>query len=75
VAPNQLEEKFGGTAKDKEEGDYWPPSLPDNDFGVGEKTKLEDIQKLEVADVLQGGHVLDSEKNGPMPDFPPEDWQ
>lgn len=35
AAPNQLEEKFGGTAKNKEVGEYWPPSCPDSNFGVG----------------------------------------
>lgn len=34
VAPNQLPEKLGGTAKNKEEGQFWPPSLPDMDFGA-----------------------------------------
>tara|TARA_B110000285_G_C14530188_1_gene340429 strand:- start:22 stop:225 length:204 start_codon:yes stop_codon:yes gene_type:complete len=34
VAPNQLEEKYGGTAKNKEEGEFWPVNLPDQDFGV-----------------------------------------
>lgn len=34
IAPNQLEQKFGGTAPDREEGSYWPPNLPDTDFGV-----------------------------------------
>ena len=43
VAPNQLEEQLGGTAKNKEDGEFWPPILPDNDFGVGEKTNLEDL--------------------------------
>jgi len=31
-APNQLEEKYGGKAKNKEEGEYWPVQLPDDDF-------------------------------------------
>lgn len=34
VSPNQLEEKYGGTAKNKEEGDFWPVQLPDQDFGA-----------------------------------------
>lgn len=34
VAPNQLEEKYGGSAKNKEEGEFWPVNLPDQDFGV-----------------------------------------
>ena len=34
VAPNQLEEKFGGTAKNKQIGEFWPPSLPDTNFDV-----------------------------------------
>lgn len=35
IAPNQLEEQFGGTAKNKEVGEFWPPCLPDVDCGVG----------------------------------------
>ena len=31
VAPQQLEEKYGGTAPDRD--DYWPPTLMDFDFG------------------------------------------
>ena len=34
VAANQLEEKYGGSAKNKEEGEFWPVNLPDQDFGV-----------------------------------------
>ena len=34
AAPNQFEEKFGGTQKNREEGEYWPPYLPDMDFGI-----------------------------------------
>lgn len=75
VAPNQLEESLGGTAKNKEEGEFWPPSLPDNDFGVGEKTKFEDIAEIESAEILQGEYVLDSEKAGEAPEFPDaEGW-
>ena len=35
VPPNQLEEKYGGTAKNREPGEYWPPRLADMDFGIG----------------------------------------
>lgn len=35
IAPNQLEEQFGGQAKNKEMGEFWPPCLPDDDCGVG----------------------------------------
>lgn len=34
VSPNQLPVTFGGTCKDREEGEYWPPQLPDMNFGV-----------------------------------------
>lgn len=44
IAPNQLEEKFGGEAKNKEVGDFWPPCLPDDDCGVGKKTDIGAIQ-------------------------------
>ena len=29
---NQFEEKFGGTAKTRQVGEYWPPCLPDMNF-------------------------------------------
>lgn len=48
VAPNQLEEKFGGTAKNRQVGEYWPPSLPDLDFGVGGKTDISGVEKAEI---------------------------
>jgi hypothetical protein len=61
VAPNQLEESVGGTAKNREEGEFWPPSLPDNDFGVGETTNLAELgEDLVKAEILQGEYVLDS---------------
>ena len=69
VAPNQLEEQLGGTAPNKEDGSYWPPSLPDTNFGVGETTNLADVQKVEVKDLLQGEYVLDSEKDGKQPEW------
>lgn len=43
AAPNQLEEKFGGTAKNKEAGEFWPPSCPDTNFGVGKTTDLSNV--------------------------------
>merc|ERR1740117_864346 len=43
MAPNQLEEKFGGTAKNREEGQYWPPSCNDDNFGVGGKSDLSNL--------------------------------
>lgn len=33
VAPEQLEEKFGGTAKNREPSEFWPPSMPSNNYG------------------------------------------
>jgi hypothetical protein len=72
VAPNQLEEQYGGTAKDKEEGQYWPPSLPDNQFGVGETTDLENLAQIEKAEIIQAEHVLDSEKDGEVPSM--DEW-
>lgn len=32
VAPEQLEERFGGTAPNRKEGEYWPPRLPSDHF-------------------------------------------
>ena len=43
LAPNQLEEKYGGTGSNKEPGTYWPPSLNDLDFGVGKTTDLSNV--------------------------------
>lgn len=39
VHPEQLESKFGGKAKDRVEGEYWPPRLPSTEFGVGVELK------------------------------------
>ena len=44
AAPNQIEEKFGGTAPNKQEGQFWPPSLPDMDFGINEKSDVANIE-------------------------------
>ena len=44
TAPNQLEQKFGGTAPNKEEGSYWPPCLPDEDFGIDGKSQVSGVQ-------------------------------
>lgn len=35
IHPEQLEVKFGGSAKNREVGEYWPPRLPSTEFGVG----------------------------------------
>lgn len=43
VAPNQLETKFGGTAPEREEGTFWPPSCPDSYFGAGGKTDITNV--------------------------------
>lgn len=32
VAPEQLEEKHGGTAPNRKDGEYWPPRLPSDHF-------------------------------------------
>ena len=37
--PEQLEEKFGGSAANRSEGDFWPPRLPSTEFGVGVELK------------------------------------
>ena len=52
VAPNQLEQQYGGTANDRQEGEYWPPRLPDNNFGVGGTTDLQDLGVLEKAEII-----------------------
>lgn len=43
TAPNQLEEKFGGTAENKTS--FWPPSLPDDEFGVGGQSNISGLQE------------------------------
>lgn len=43
LAPNQLEEKYGGIGPNKEPGSYWPPSLNDLEFGVGKTTDLTNV--------------------------------
>jgi hypothetical protein len=47
VSPNQLEEKFGGTVKNRVPGEYWPPRLPDMEFGIGGKTDISGVEKGE----------------------------
>ena len=44
VDPNQLEEKFGGKAPNRIDGTYWPPSLPNHNFGVNEKSDVTHIE-------------------------------
>ena len=48
VAPEQLEEKFGGSAPNRQDGEYWPPRLPSDVFGT------EDII---VRDTVAAGNV------------------
>ena len=33
IAPEQLEEVYGGSAKNREYGDFWPPKLNSDSFG------------------------------------------
>lgn len=35
VDPGQLEQKYGGQVPDRQPGQFWPPSLPSMNFGVG----------------------------------------
>ena len=48
AAPNQIEEKFGGTAPNKQEGQFWPPSLPDENFGIDEKSVVTNVENKYV---------------------------
>ena len=34
IAPEQLEERFGGKAPDRKDGEYWPPRIPADTFGI-----------------------------------------
>mmetsp|Transcript_3953 Transcript_3953/g.5960 ORF Transcript_3953/g.5960 Transcript_3953/m.5960 type:complete len:109 (-) Transcript_3953:26-352(-) len=36
VAPEQLEERFGGKAPNREPGNYWPPTLNNTNYGAGQ---------------------------------------
>ena len=64
VSPNQLEEKYGGTAPNRQAGDYWPPKLPDREFGVGGKTVVEAADK----EIYLDNAALDDENEGPNDD-------
>ena len=33
VHPSQLEERYGGTAKNRQQGEYWPPRMNSTEFG------------------------------------------
>lgn len=46
VHPNQLEEKYGGTAKNRVQREYWPPRLNFDTFGFGEETNVDGIKPL-----------------------------
>ena len=59
VAPEQLEEKFGGKAKNKEVGDFWPPTLPSMEFGVG--------QKIDESQVQVVGEKIDNDQQEEIP--------
>lgn len=34
IAPEQLEKRYGGKAPDRKDGEYWPPRLPADTFGI-----------------------------------------
>ena len=55
VSSTQLEEKYGGKVKDRSSGQYWPPSCPSDDYGVGQITDVKD------SDLNDDGGVLINE--------------
>ena len=61
VSPNQLEQKYGGTAPNREPGEYWPPRLPDMDFGIGGKT--EGLGPAEKETYVENPALADDEVN------------
>ena len=54
VAPEQLQEKFGGLVPDKTEN-FWPPSMPSDDFGH--------IEEEEEAELNQEGNAKEYADN------------
>lgn len=59
--PSQLEEKYGGTAPNRKEGEYWPPKLNSNEFGFGEETDMSNIKDLTSDQVLKMGNLSNNE--------------
>lgn len=53
VHPSQLEEKYGGTAKNRVPGEYWPPRLNSDTFGFGEQTDMAGVKQLSEDEVLK----------------------
>lgn len=37
IAPEQLEIQFGGKAPNRKDGEYWPPRIPADTFGVEDR--------------------------------------
>ena len=53
VHPSQLEEKYGGTAKNRVQGEYWPPRLNSETFGFGEQTDISGVKQLTEDEMLK----------------------
>lgn len=51
--PSQLEEKYGGTAPNRNVGEYWPPRLNSTTFGFGEETDMSQVKDLTDEQVLK----------------------
>ena len=53
VHPSQLEQRYGGTAKDREQGEYWPPKLNSTTYGFGEETDMTDVKSLKDSEIIK----------------------
>lgn len=53
VHPSQLEEKFGGTAPNRKQGEYWPPRCNSDEFGCGEMTDISNMTPLANDEMLK----------------------
>ena len=44
ICPEQLEQKFGGSAPDRDEGQFWPPNLLSDKFGNEEAVVMDEME-------------------------------
>ena len=60
ISKEQLEQKHGGTAPNRQVGEYWPPRLHSTNFGENEidlsvlSTKEDDLLRLSVLSSADG---------------------
>ena len=51
--PSQLEERYGGTAKNRVDGEYWPPRMNSTTYGYGDETDMTDVQSLKSSEMMK----------------------